>query len=73
MLHRALDLLDLPQRCCACCEGRGKEMRFLSCVPGKAQHQPKPLEAAKCSAIPSFLLLWPRSSVLVISSHCALI
>lgn len=48
-------------------------MRFLSCVPGKAQHQPKPLQAAKCSAIPSFLPLWPHSSVLVISSHCTLI
>lgn len=71
MLKRALDILDLPQRCCACCEGRRKEMRFLSCVPGKAQHQPK--QAAKCSAIPSFLPLWPHSSVLVISSHCVLI
>lgn len=73
MLWRALDLLDLPQRCCAGCAGRRKEMRFLPCGPGKAQHQPKPLQPAECSAVPSFLPLWPSSSPLVISSHHALI
>lgn len=73
MLQRALDLLDLPQRCCACCEGRRKEMRFLPCGPGKVQHQPKPSQPAECSAVPSFLLLWPSSNVLVISSRCTLI
>lgn len=48
-------------------------MRFLSCGPGKAQHPPKPSQPAECPAIPSFLWLWPSSSLLVISSRCALI
>lgn len=73
MLQRAVDLLDLPQRCYACCEGRRKEMRFLPCGPVKAQHQLRPSQPAERSAVPSFLPLWPSSSVLVISSHRTLI
>lgn len=48
-------------------------MRFLPCGPGKAQHQLKPSQPADCSALPSFLPLWPVSSALVISSRRALI